>query len=119
MPFCTSLRFSNYKLNIYAGRRVPDWWSKAGESGTKLLYQPKPDPVIYIVPISFILGRLPLAPAWDHGTIPASMRHRQRELFKYGRCDEIRQPGSGSALYYINAWAMCWPSDHPKRPVTG
>ena len=44
-------------------RRVPEWWSKAGESGTKLLYQPEPDPVIYIVPINFILGRLPLVPA--------------------------------------------------------
>ena len=43
-------------------RRAPPWWSEAGESGTKLLYQLEPDPEIYIVPISSILGRLPLVP---------------------------------------------------------
>ena len=106
-------------MTYLIGRRVPAWWSKAGESGTKLLYQPKPDPVVYIVPINFILGRLPLVPAWDHGTIPASMRDRRRDLFKLGKCDENGRPGSGSELFYINSWAMCWPSDHPKRPVTG
>ena len=113
--FVPSYRSQTYLL----GRRVPEWWSKAGESGTKLLYQPKPDPVVYIVPINFILGRLPLVPAWDHGTIPASMRDHRRDLFKLGKCDENGRPGSGSELFYINSWAMCWPSDHPKRPVTG
>ena len=34
-------------------RRVPPRWSEAGESGSKLLYQPEPEPEpeIYIVPI--------------------------------------------------------------------
>ena len=53
---------------------------------TKLLYQPKPDPEIYIVPISSILGRLPLVLAGDHGTIPADMRNSKCQLFKYGEC---------------------------------
>ncbi len=22
-------------------------------------------------------------------------------------------------LYYISSWAMCWPTNHPKKPVTG
>ena len=35
---------------------------------------------------------------------------------KYGECDKDGRPGSGSKLYYIKPWAMCWPSDHPKRP---
>ena len=42
-----------------------------GESGTKQLYQPEPKPVVYIVPTTSILGRLPLIPVGDHGTIPA------------------------------------------------
>ena len=88
------------------GRRVPEWWRKAGESGTKLLYQPKPDPVIYIVPITSILGRLPLVSAWDHGTIPALFRDRKRDLFRLGKCDENGRLGSGSELYYINSWAI-------------
>ncbi len=29
------------------------------------------------------------------------------------------RPGTGSKLYYISSWAMCWPTDHPKRTVTG
>ena len=53
-------------------RRIPSWWRVAGESGTKLLYQPE-KPVVYIVPITSILGRLPLIPAGDHGTIPAEL----------------------------------------------
>jgi len=41
------------------------------------------------------------------------------DLFECGKCDEVGRPGTGSKLYYINSWAMCWPSDHPKKPVTG
>ena len=100
-------------------RRVPPWWSEAGESGTKLLYQPEPEQEMYIVRISSILWWLPLVPAGDHGTIPAAMRDRKQQRFKHGECDKDGRPGSGSKLYYINLWAMCWPSDHPKRPLTG
>ena len=37
---------------------------------TLLLYQAEPDPLIYIVPVSSILGRLPLVADGDHGTMP-------------------------------------------------
>jgi hypothetical protein len=109
----------NFKLWSAAG--TPPWWREAGESGTKKLYQPEPRPVVYVVPITsiFKLGRLPLIPAGDHGTIPAEMRHRKKDFFEYGRCDESARPGSGSKLYYINSWAMCWPTDHAKKPLTG
>ena len=32
-------------------RRQPDWWRQVAYTGTKLLYQPQPQPVVYIVPI--------------------------------------------------------------------
>jgi hypothetical protein len=67
-------------------RRVPAWWKEAGVSGTKQLYQQE-EPVVYIVPITSILGRLPLIPAGDHGTIPASLRGSKQELFLLGKCD--------------------------------
>ncbi len=86
-------------------------------SGTKQLHQPE-KPVVYIVPITSILGRLPLIPAGDHDTIPAALRGRKRELFPLGKCDEDGWQGTGSRLYYISSWAMCWPTDHPKRPVS-
>jgi hypothetical protein len=44
--------------------------------GTKLLYMPSPNPVVYVVPLSHILGRLPLIPAGDFGTIPRNMSGR-------------------------------------------
>ena len=101
-------------------RNTPRWWREAGESGTKKLYQPEPRPVVYVIPITSILGRLPLIPAGDHGTIPAAMRHSKKELFEYGECDKsAARPGTGSKLNYINSWAMCWPSDHAKKPLTG
>ncbi len=101
-------------------RRVPSWWKEAGVSGTKQLYEPE-KPVVYIVPITSILGlgRLPLIPAGDHCTIPAALRGRERELFQLGKCDDDGRQGTCSKLYYISSWAMCWPTDHPKRPVTG
>jgi hypothetical protein len=101
-------------------RRVPSWWKEAGVSGTYQLYQPK-KPIVYIVPITSILGRLPLIPAGDHGTImiPAALRGSKRERFLLGKCDEDGLPGTGSRLYYISSWAMCRPTDHPKRSVTG
>jgi hypothetical protein len=91
-------------------------------SRTKQLYQPE-KPVFYILPITSILGRLPLIPAGDHGTIPAALRlclrGSKRELFPLEKCDEDGRPGIGSRLYYISLWAMCWPTNHPKKPVTG
>ena len=67
-------------------RRVCTWWSQAGESGTKLLYQQEQEPKIYVLTVSSILGKLPLVPAGDHGTIPAAMRNSKGQLFKYGEC---------------------------------
>ncbi len=60
---------------------------------------PSPNPVVYVVPMSHILGRLPLIPAGD-----CSPR---------GSCDKRGAPGSGSKLFYINLWVMIWPSDYP------
>ncbi len=38
-------------------------------AGTKLLYQPVPQPIVYIVPVTDILGRIALVPYGEHGTI--------------------------------------------------
>jgi hypothetical protein len=54
-------------------RKITSWWREAGERGTKQPYQPD-KPVLYIVPVTSILRRLPLIPAGDHCTIPAALR---------------------------------------------
>jgi hypothetical protein len=97
-------------------RRITSCWRDAGESGTKQLYQPE-KPVVYIVQITSILGRLPLIPAGDHDTIPATLGGR-RNFFPLGKCDEDLLSGTGSRLFYISSWAMCWPTDQSKRPKT-
>ena len=112
---------------------TPDWGRQAGQEGTKMVYLPAPDdwhtinsergvpgggrtaPVVYIVPVDAILGRLALVPAGTHGTIPATMSERRQAVFPMGVCDRKNEPGAGSRLFYINSWAMQWPSDHPIR----
>ena len=80
---------------------------------SKMLYLPKPSQYVWIVPITNILGRLPLVPAGQTGTIPYSMHARQQACFEYGECDKADEPGTGSLIFHINSWAMVFPSDHP------
>ena len=82
------------------------WWPSTAQVGTKMLYAPGPDPVVYVVPLSHILGRLPLVPAGDTGTIPYAMRDRKAACYEHGTCDRDGELGSGSLLFYINSWAM-------------
>jgi len=89
------------------------WWPSTGHIGTKQVYLPGPAPRVWIVPVASILGRLPLLPAGDTGTIPHSMNMKHQSCFPQGTCDAVRSPGSGSLLFYINSWAMVWPSDQP------
>ena len=89
------------------------WWPSTAQIGTKMLYMPKPRPRVWIVPVSSLLGRLPLIPAGDTGTVPHSMRGVMPASYPGGVCDAADQPGTGSALFYINSWAMVFPSDHP------
>ena len=78
-----------------------------------LLYLPAPEPRVWIVPVTSILGSLPLVPVGNAGTIPFSMASHKQQCFPGGTCDLAYAPGSGSKLFYINAWAMVWTSDHP------
>ena len=72
-------------------RRQPDWWRQVAYSGTKLLYQPEPQPIVYIFTVRNILGRLAL-----HGTIPYDWRQLQGSHNPRGVCYRQGTPGSGS-----------------------
>ncbi len=100
-------------LYDYCPREGRVWWPSTAEIGTKLLYMPSTEPVVYVVQLSHILGRLPLLPAGDFGTIPRAMSRKKDSCFPRGRCDQEGRPGSGSPLYCINTWAMIWPTDYP------
>ena len=77
-----------------------------------VLYLPKPCSRVWIVPVSSLLGRLPVVPAGDTGTIQHSMQCRMDTCYPGDECDNLVKPGTGSALFYINFWAMIFPSDH-------
>ena len=73
-----------------------------------MLYARMPQPRVYVIPSAHILGRLPVVPAGDTGTITADMPP--------GWFDgDIRRstpanPKGGSAIWYVNEpeWAMRW-----------
>jgi len=92
--------------------QAKSWWPSTAQIGTKLVYLPSPEPVLYVVPLSHILGKLPLVPAGDDGTIPWNMHGRKVACYPLGVCDRQGSPGSGSPLFYINSWAMIWPVDY-------
>ena len=94
------------------GGSVPPCWRCVAFAGSKQVYHASPKQVIYIVPAQSILGRLGLVPVGEHGTILHSL-HANLSAFKLGQCDERGWPGTRSKLFYINSWAMTWPSDRP------
>ena len=61
----------------YCPREGRVWWPSTAEIGTKLLYMLSPEPVVCIIPLSHILGRLPLLLAGDFDTIPRSMSRKK------------------------------------------
>jgi hypothetical protein len=76
--------------------------------GSKLVYERKENQqVLYVVPITSILGRLALVPAGDTGTIPYSMRS-ESALYPGATCDSRNGAGDGSRWWYVNTWAMTW-----------
>ena len=63
--------------------------------------------VLYVVPITLILGRLALVPVGDTGTILFSMRKQTWE-YPGASCDSKDGAGDGNRWWYINSNAMKW-----------
>ena len=59
-------------------------------------------PILYVIPVESILGKLPVVPVGDTGTIP----HRLRNNFSWAPGD--RRPGSGDGcrMWFVNSWAL-------------
>jgi hypothetical protein len=74
--------------------------------GSKLVYERKENQqVLYVVPITSILGRLDIVPGGDNGTIPFSMSS-ESALYLGATCDSRNGAGDGSRWWYVNTWAM-------------
>jgi hypothetical protein len=85
-------------LYDYCPGQSKNWWPSTAHIGTKIMYLPS-ESVVYLVPLSHILGKLPLIPAGDHCTIPRSMHGRKEACYPLGVCDRQGMLGSGSPLF--------------------
>ena len=67
----------------------------------------------------FDFGQAASRPCWRPRNHPCCYEELQATALQIWRVLQGQAPRSGSKLYYTNPWAMYWPSDHPKRPLTG
>jgi hypothetical protein len=65
--------------------------------------------VNYVLPISSILGKLPVVPVGNTGTIPFSMRCREED-YVGAAFDSAEGAEDGSRWWYVNSWALGWSS---------
>ncbi len=71
---------------------------------SRIVYQCRPDnQVFYVLPVESILGKLPIVPVGETGTIPICM-----EDFVGTAFDTREGAGDGSRWWYINTWALSW-----------
>jgi hypothetical protein len=78
-------------LTYYAGLNVMAAWLDKCDS--KIIYERwMQSQVLYVVPITSILGRLALVPVGETGTIPFSMRN-ERSDFPGATCDSKKTSG--------------------------
>ena len=69
--------------------------------GSRVVYK---KPVLYIIPIQSILGKLPVG---DTGTIP----YRMRNAFASALGDSRPGAGDGCQMWFVNSWALGWSCD--------
>jgi hypothetical protein len=75
---------------------------------SRIVYELRPDnQVFYVLPVDSILGKLPVVPVGDTGTIPYCMR-QHTENFVGAAFDTREGASDGSRWWYINTWALSW-----------
>jgi len=67
-----------------------------------------------MLPVESILGKLPVVPIGDTGTIPYSMRHHAAD-FVDAAFDTREGAGDGSRWWYINTWALSWSRERGEK----
>ncbi len=71
--------------------------------GSRVVYELEyKKPILYVIPIQSILGKLPLEPVGDTGTIPHSMRN----AFSCAPGDRRPDAGDGCRMWFVNSWVL-------------
>ncbi len=78
---------------------------------SRIIYECKSDSqVFYVLPVQSVLGKLPVIPMGDTGTIPFTMRQNAKD-FVDAAFDTSERSGDGSRWWYINMLALSWSSE--------
>jgi hypothetical protein len=76
--------------------------------GSRVLYElDYRKPVLYVIPIQSILGKLAVVPVGDTGTIPYHLRN----VFPGAPGDRRPGAGDGCGMWFVNSWALGWSRD--------
>jgi hypothetical protein len=75
---------------------------------SRIVYERLPDnQVFYVLPVESILGKLPVVPVGDTGTLPYCMQQHAQDVV--GAAFDTREgAGDGSRRCYIDTWALSW-----------
>ena len=92
-------------FDIYICLSSPAWLDTCKST---IIYERKmQSQVLYVVPITSVLGRLPVVPVGTTGTIPYSM-HKEGDTFSGASCDISKDAADGGRWWYINTLALKW-----------
>ena len=61
-----------------------------------------------VIPVTQILGKLPVMPDFSTKTIPFKYNDKAKVGFQHGMADTSEGAGNGSKLWYINIFALTW-----------
>ena len=76
--------------------------------GSRVVYElDYKKPILYVIPIDSILGKLPVVPVGDTGTI----QHRLSNHFEGAPGDRREGSGDGCRMWFVNSWALGWSRD--------
>jgi hypothetical protein len=84
---------------------------------SRFVYERRPDNQVFYVPaVELILGKLPIVPVGDTGTIPYCMR-QHAEDFVAAEFDTREGAGYGSRWWWwcIDTWALSWSRERGEK----
>ena len=106
-------------VDFFTTSRVP---ATLNRNSRIMLYAPMPQPRVYVIPVEHILGKLPVVPAGDTGKITDMPPGWFDADIRRSTTD---RPDAGSAIWYVNEWALRWATtdseslDRPRAPGPG
>ncbi len=91
--------------DYYINYNFTGWLSPS--SGRVVYELDRRKPVLFVIPIENILGKLPVVPVGDTGTFP----HHMRNFFPGAPGDRRPGAGDGCRMWFVNSWALGWSCD--------